>query len=91
MALAQEASAPLAPELRASLLTLNTPGHNELHHAALAASALARTYAAVVHQRFTVGWRGRRAAILSIIAFLSVLFTLWGVSFLLEGVHSYAA
>ena len=48
-------------------------------------------YAAVVHQRFTVGWRGRRAAILSIIAFLSVLFTLWGVSFLLEGVHSYAA
>jgi ABC-type transport system involved in cytochrome c biogenesis permease subunit len=38
-----------------------------------------------------VGWRGRRAAILSIIAFLSVLFTLWGVSFLLEGVHSYAA
>ena len=50
MALAQEASAPLAPELRASLLALNTPGHNELHHAALAASALARTYAAVVHQ-----------------------------------------
>ena len=50
MALAQEASAPLAPELRASLLALNTPGHNELHHAALAANALARTYAAVVHQ-----------------------------------------
>ena len=50
MALAQEASAPLAPELRASLLTLNTPGHNELHHAALAANALAHTYAAVVHQ-----------------------------------------
>lgn len=48
-------------------------------------------YAAVVHQRFTVGWRGRRAAILSIIAFLSVLFTLWGVSFLLQGVHTYAS
>lgn len=48
-------------------------------------------YAAVVHQRFTVGWRGRRAAILSIIAFLSVLFTLWGVSFLLKGVHTYVA
>ncbi|MCL2789736.1 MAG: c-type cytochrome biogenesis protein CcsB [Desulfobulbus sp.] len=48
-------------------------------------------YAATVHQRFTVGWRGRRVAILSIVAFLSVLFTLWGVSFLLEGVHSYAS
>lgn len=48
-------------------------------------------YAAVVHQRFTVGWRGRRAALLSILAFLSVLFTLWGVSFLLKGVHTYAS
>lgn len=48
-------------------------------------------YAATVHQRFTVGWRGRRVAILSIIAFLSVLFTLWGVSFLLQGIHTYVA
>ncbi len=48
-------------------------------------------YAAVVHQRFTVGWRGRRAAVLSIVAFLAVLFTLWGVSFLLDGVHTYAS
>jgi hypothetical protein len=30
-------------------------------------------------------------AILSIVAFLSVLFTLWGVSFLLEGVHTYVS
>jgi cytochrome c-type biogenesis protein CcsB len=48
-------------------------------------------YAAAVHQRFTVGWRGRRVAILSIIAFLAVLFTLWGVSFLLKGVHTYVS
>ncbi|MCL2458175.1 MAG: c-type cytochrome biogenesis protein CcsB [Desulfobulbus sp.] len=48
-------------------------------------------YAATVHQRFTVGWRGRRVAILSIVAFLAVLFTLWGVSFLLEGVHTYVS
>jgi cytochrome c-type biogenesis protein CcsB len=48
-------------------------------------------YAATVHQRFTVGWRGRRVAILSIVAFASVLFTLGGVSFLLEGVHVYAS
>ena len=48
-------------------------------------------YAAVVHQRFTGNWRGRRAAILSIVAFVSVLFTLWGVSFLLKGIHTYAS
>jgi len=48
-------------------------------------------YAATVHQRFTVGWRGRRVAILSIVAFLSVLFTFWGVSFLLTGVHAYVS
>jgi anhydro-N-acetylmuramic acid kinase len=42
-------SAQLAPELRAELLALNTPGANELHRAALAANALARSYAAVVH------------------------------------------
>jgi cytochrome c-type biogenesis protein CcsB len=48
-------------------------------------------YAALVHQRFTVGWRGRRAAIMTVLAFLSVLFTFWGVNYLLEGVHTYAA
>ncbi len=42
-------SAPLAHELRAELLALNTPGHHELHRAALAAHALVRHYAAVVH------------------------------------------
>lgn len=43
------ASAPLAPELRAELLALNSPGPQELHRAALAANALARSYAQVVH------------------------------------------
>lgn len=47
-------------------------------------------YAALVHLRFTVGWRGRPAAIMTIIAFLAVLFTLWGVNYLLGGIHSYA-
>jgi anhydro-N-acetylmuramic acid kinase len=42
-------SSPLAPELRAELLALNSPGPSELHRAALAANALARTYAQVVH------------------------------------------
>jgi anhydro-N-acetylmuramic acid kinase len=45
----QVITAQLAPELRAELLALNTAGHNELHRAALAANALARTYAQVVH------------------------------------------
>lgn len=39
------ASGPLPPELRAELLALNTPAHNELHRAALAANALVRVYA----------------------------------------------
>ncbi len=47
-------------------------------------------YAAILHQRFTVGWRRRRAAIMAIVGFGAVLFTLWGVNFFLGGVHSYA-
>jgi anhydro-N-acetylmuramic acid kinase len=39
---------PFAPQLRESLLALNTPGENELHRAALAGNALALAYAAVV-------------------------------------------
>ncbi len=46
-------------------------------------------YAIQIHQRVTVGWRGKRAAVMSIIGFSSVLFTLWGVTFLLGGMHSY--
>lgn len=47
-------------------------------------------YAAIIHQRLTVGWRRRRAAIMAVVGFFAVLFTLWGVNFLLGGVHSYA-
>ena len=47
-------------------------------------------YAAQIHQRFTVGWRGKRAAVMAIVGFCAVLFTLWGVTFFLGGVHSYA-
>ena len=44
----QHQSAPLAPELRAELLALNSSGADELHRAALAANALVRTYADTV-------------------------------------------
>ena len=47
-------------------------------------------YLIQVHQRITVGWRGRRAAAMAIFGFCVVLFTLWGVTFLLGGVHTYA-
>ncbi len=42
------------------------------------------------HQRLTVGWRGRKAAVLAIVGFCSVIFTFWGVTYLLGGEHVYA-
>ncbi len=48
-------------------------------------------YAAVLHARLTAGWRGRRAAILSILGFAAVLFTFLGVDLLLGGEHSFLA
>ena len=47
-------------------------------------------YLIQLHQRFTVGWRGKRAAVMAVIGFASVVFTLWGVTYLLGGIHSYA-
>ena len=44
-------------------------------------------YAVLIQQRLTVGWRGRKAAILSIIGFAILLFTFFGVNFLLQGHH----
>jgi len=46
-------------------------------------------YAAFLHARFTRDWRGRRAAILSIVGFSAVLFTYFGVNYLISGLHSY--
>lgn len=47
-------------------------------------------YAALLHGRLTVGWRGRRAAIFAIIGFLCLLFTFFGVNLFLSGVHSFS-
>lgn len=44
-------------------------------------------YALVFHVRFVSGWRGKKAAILSIIGFASVLFTFFGIRFLIKGIH----
>lgn len=47
-------------------------------------------YAVFLHCRFMRGWRGRRAAWISVIGFVSVGFTYFGVNYLLSGLHSYA-
>jgi cytochrome c-type biogenesis protein CcsB len=46
-------------------------------------------YAAYLHARFTAGWRGVRLAWLSVVGFGAVVFTYWGVNFVLSGLHSY--
>ncbi len=46
-------------------------------------------YAALLHQRVTVGWRGRRAAFMAILAFLVLGFTFIGASLWLSDYHSF--
>jgi len=45
-------------------------------------------YAVLVHERLAVGWRGRRAAWLSILGFSATLLTFVAASLLLSGHHS---
>src|SRR4030042_6009066 len=47
-------------------------------------------YAAFLHARLTKDWRGRKAAILSIVGFIFVLITYFGVNYVISGLHSYA-
>ncbi|MEW6161772.1 MAG: c-type cytochrome biogenesis protein CcsB [Nitrospirota bacterium] len=44
-------------------------------------------YAIVLHARLTAGWRGRRAAILSIIGFLTILVAFFSIKLLRKGLH----
>ncbi len=44
-------------------------------------------YALVLHTRLTLGWRGKKAAILSIIGFVVVIFAFFGVTLILKGRH----
>lgn len=46
-------------------------------------------YAAYLHTRFLKGFKGKRAAWLSVLGFAAVIFTFFGVSYLLPGMHSY--
>lgn len=46
-------------------------------------------YATLLHERLAAGWRGRKAAIMSIIAFLVLVFTFVGASLWLSDYHSF--
>jgi len=47
-------------------------------------------YAAYLHARATAGWRGTRAAWVSVLGFMSVLFNLFVINIVVSGLHSYA-
>lgn len=46
-------------------------------------------YSAFLHSRYMMKWKGKRSAIIAIIAFCVMIFTFFGVNFLLSGLHSY--
>ncbi|MQA94282.1 MAG: c-type cytochrome biogenesis protein CcsB [Streptosporangiales bacterium] len=46
-------------------------------------------YAGYLHSRATAGWRGRKAAIVSLIGFACLLFNFFAVNILFSGLHSY--
>ncbi|HEX2316092.1 MAG TPA: c-type cytochrome biogenesis protein CcsB [Thermomonospora sp.] len=47
-------------------------------------------YAGYLHARATAGWKGRRAAVISLLAFAALLFNFFGVNYMFSGLHSYA-
>jgi cytochrome c-type biogenesis protein CcsB len=47
-------------------------------------------FAAYLHARATVGWRGRRAAVLAVVGFAALVFNLYAVNLVISGLHSYA-
>jgi cytochrome c-type biogenesis protein CcsB len=48
-------------------------------------------YAALLHERLTVGWRGRRAAVMSIVCFCILLFTFVGATLWVKGYHDFSS
>lgn len=48
-------------------------------------------YAALLHQRINMGWRGKKSAWMAVFGFISVLFTFFGVNLLLPSLHSYSS
>jgi len=48
-------------------------------------------YATYLHTRVSMGWRGRKSALIATFGFAATAFTLLGVSYLFQGLHSYAS
>jgi len=44
-------------------------------------------YAIILHARLVAGWRGKRAALLSILGFLTILIAFFGIKLLQKGLH----
>jgi cytochrome c-type biogenesis protein CcsB len=47
-------------------------------------------YAAYLHARATAGWRGRRAAWIAVLGWVTMMVNLFGVNLVITGLHSYA-
>ena len=47
-------------------------------------------YAGYLHARATAGWRGRKAAVIALVGFVSLLVTYYVVNLWIVGLHSYA-
>ncbi len=47
-------------------------------------------FAGYLHARATVGWSGRRAAVIALVGFVSLLVTYYAVNLWIVGLHSYA-
>lgn len=46
-------------------------------------------YALALHAYYTMDWNGTRMSVVALVGFISVIFTYYGVNFLLSGLHSY--
>jgi cytochrome c-type biogenesis protein CcsB len=46
-------------------------------------------FAGYLHARSTAGWKGRRAAIIAVVGFISLLITYYVVNLWIVGLHSY--
>ncbi len=46
-------------------------------------------FAGYLHARATVGWKGKRAAFVALVGFVSLLFTYYAVNLWIAGLHSY--
>ena len=47
-------------------------------------------FAGYLHARATTGWKGRRAAVIALVGFASLLVTYYAVNLWIAGLHSYA-